>query len=56
MPCRVRNRTISTIDCEMPQSIDAMVKPATAMRNSRLVPKRPARKPVGGVMIAAAAM
>jgi hypothetical protein len=38
----------------MPHSIDATVKPATETRNRRLIPKRPARKPVGGVMIAAA--
>ena len=38
----------------MPHSIEAMVKPATETRNRRLRPNRPARKPVGGVMIAAA--
>ena len=37
-----------------PQSIEATVKPATATRNRRFSPKRLARKPVGGVMIAAA--
>jgi hypothetical protein len=38
----------------MPHSIDAAVKPATATRNRRFLPNRPARNPVGGVMIAAA--
>ncbi len=38
----------------MPHSIEATVKPATETRNRRLSPNRPARKPVGGVMIAAA--
>ena len=37
----------------MPQSIEATVKPLTAIRKSRFVPKRLARNPVGGVMIAA---
>ena len=40
----------------MPQSTEATVKPATATRNTRLRPKRAARKPVSGVMIAAATM
>ena len=38
----------------MPHSIEATVKPATETRKSRFSPNRPARKPVGGVMIAAA--
>ena len=48
MPCRIRNSTICASDCAMPHSIDATVKPATATRNRRLRPNRPARKPVGG--------
>ena len=55
-PCNTRNSTISTRDCAMPHSMEATVKPATATRNRRLRPNRPARKPVGGVMIAAATM
>ncbi len=56
MPCKTRNSTISGNDCAMPQRIDAMVKPATAVTNSRVRPNRAARKPVGAVMIAAATM
>jgi len=41
-------------DCAIPHSIDATVKPATQARKRRLRPNRPARKPVSGVMIAAA--
>jgi hypothetical protein len=40
----------------MPHSIDATVKPVIETRNRFFNPKRPARKPVGGVMIAAATM
>ena len=40
----------------MPQSIEATVKPAIDTMNNRLRPNRPARKPVGGVMMAAATM
>jgi len=40
----------------MPQSMEARVKPPTEARKRRLTPNRLARKPVGGVMIAAAAM
>ena len=49
-----RNSTICVSDCAMPHSIEATVKPAIEMMNSRLMPNLPARKPVGGVMIAAA--
>ena len=55
-PCNRRNSTICGSDCAIPQSMDATVKPATTGRNSRLRPNRPARKPVGGVMMAAATM
>jgi hypothetical protein len=34
--------------------MEATVKPTTDATNKRLRPNRPARKPVGGVMIAAA--
>ncbi len=40
----------------MPHSIDVRMKPSTEARNRRLRPNRPAKKPVGGVMIAAATM
>ena len=40
----------------MPHSTEAPVKPATAIRNSRLRPNRAASKPVTGVAIAAATM
>jgi hypothetical protein len=40
----------------MPQSMEASVKPPIETRKRRLDPKRPARKPVGGVIIAAATM
>ena len=40
----------------MPHSMDASVKPPMETMNSRLMPNLPARKPVGGVMIAAATM
>ena len=53
-PCKIRKSTICTKDCAMPHSIEAAVKPATETRKTRLSPKRLARKPVGGVMIAAA--
>ena len=53
-PCSTRNSTICGSDCAMPQSIDASVKPVIETMKSRLMPNRPARKPVGGVMIAAA--
>ncbi len=55
-PCSTRNSTICVSVCAMPHSIDASVKPVTETRNRRLSPKRLARKPVGGVMIAAATM
>jgi hypothetical protein len=40
----------------MPQSIEASVKPSVDTINKRLRPKRAAKNPVGGVMIAAAVM
>ena len=40
----------------MPQSIEANVKPSVEIINRRLRPKRPTKKPVGGVMIADAVM
>ena len=54
IPCRRRDSTISTRDCDTPQSIEATVKPVTETRRTRLSPKRPVRNPVVGVMIAAA--
>ena len=53
-PCMTRNSTICTKDCEKPHRIEAKVKPATETRKRRFSPNLPARKPVGGVMIAAA--
>ena len=38
----------------MPQSIEAMVKPATEMTMTFFLPKRDATQPTGAVMIAAA--
>jgi hypothetical protein len=40
----------------MPQTMETTVKLQIATRNSRFDQKRLARKPVGGVMIAAAAV
>jgi hypothetical protein len=40
----------------MPHSMEATVNPVIDARNKFFNPKRPARKPVGGVMIAAATM
>ena len=39
-----------------PHSAEAIVKPATEIRNTYLMPNRPASQPVSGVMIAAATM
>src|SRR5580704_10853862 len=39
-----------------PHSAEAKVKPITEMRNTHLMPNRPASQPVNGVMIAAATM
>ena len=55
-PCTRRKATISGSEVAMPHSIEATVKPATDHANSRLRPKRAARNPAGGVMIAAATM
>src|SRR5258708_30393108 len=51
VPCSTGNNTICTRDCAIPHSMDAAVKPAMQTKKSRLSPNRPARKPVGGVMI-----
>ncbi len=56
MPCMMRNSTISPSDSASPHNAEATVKPMTAVTNSRVRPKREARKPVGAVMIAAATM
>src|SRR5579862_7245508 len=40
----------------MPHKADASVKPITEIRNTYLMPKRPASQPVSGVMMAAATM
>jgi hypothetical protein len=40
----------------MPHSTEAPVKPTTVTRKTRLRPKRAVRKPVTGVMMAAATM
>jgi hypothetical protein len=40
----------------MPHNIEATVKPVIDARKRFFNPKRPAKKPVGGVMIAAATM
>jgi hypothetical protein len=40
----------------MPHKTEAAVKPATAIRYSRLRPSRASRKPVTGVAMAAATM
>jgi hypothetical protein len=55
-PWTRRNSTISSSEVAAPHSIDEIVKPATAIRNSRFRPKRAASSPVGGVMMAAATM
>ncbi len=55
-PWSRRKATISGSEVAAPHSIEATVKPDTAIMNSRLRPNRAARKPVGGVMIAAATM
>jgi hypothetical protein len=39
-----------------PHSAEAIVKPTTEIRNTYLMPNRPASQPVSGVMIAAATM
>ena len=56
MPCNRRNSTICSMDCAMPHSTEAMVKPATATTNTRVRPKRVVSQPVGAVMMAAATM
>ena len=53
-PCSRRNATICSIEAAMPQSIDAIVKPATETRNTFFRPNRLASQPEGAVMIAAA--
>ena len=55
-PCRSLKPTICSIDCAIPHSIEAKVKPAAQATNSRLRPKRSAGQPIGGVMIADATM
>jgi hypothetical protein len=55
-PCTKRKSTISYSELAIPHSIEAIVNPTIEVRNRRLTPKRPARKPVGGVIIAAATM
>ena len=49
-----RNITISGKVWARPHRTEAPVKPATAIRNSRLRPSRASRKPVTGVAMAAA--
>ncbi len=55
-PCNRRNPTICGSDCAAPHRIEAATKPMIATESTRLRPKRAARKPEGGVMIAAATM
>src|ERR1700722_14438436 len=55
-PCIKRKATICSKDCDSPHRIEAMTKPAIAVSSTRLRPNRLARKPDGGVMIAAAAI
>jgi hypothetical protein len=56
IPCSNRASTICESDCANPQSMDAMVNPATEKRNTRLRPILPASQPLKGVMIATAMM
>jgi hypothetical protein len=55
-PWNSRYMTISVRLPASPHSSDAMVKPATEVRNSRLRPIRSAIQPVTGVAMAAATM
>ncbi len=50
------NPWICSIDCAMPHSTEAKVKPSTATTNSRVRPNRVDSQPVGEVMMAAATM
>jgi len=56
MPCDTRNRTICSIDCAAPQSIEVIVKPTMQPIYRGLRPNRTASHPIGAVMIAAAVM
>ena len=55
-PCSSRAMTISGSDWATPHRADAIVKPATEYRNTRLRPIWPASHPLSGVMMAAAMM
>src|SRR5579862_2379313 len=55
-PCRRRNSTSCDSDCAMPQSADAIVKPAADTASTFLRPIWPASHPESGVMIAEATM
>ena len=51
-PCRMRKSTSSSTDWDRPQSAEATVKSAIAVRNVRLVPNRSPTHPDAGIQTA----
>src|SRR5207244_3783331 len=56
IPCSTRYTTSWVRLVALPHKAEAMVNPATEIRNTYLMPKCPASQPVSGIMIAAETM